>query len=95
MKFITNAKEPMIVSKESMSELKKKRQMQLIELKSDFNEPSLLYLLIFEDSSKIRLSVSKAICSILDGYHNDKILLTIDGEKLEKTKIDPFKSISH
>jgi len=50
---------------------------------------------LFEDSSKIRVSVCKALSAILDGYHNERILLTIDGERLEKQKIDPYKSISH
>ena len=80
---------------ESIVDKKRAKNMQLMEFKNDFNEPNLLYLLLFEESSKIRLSVCKAIAAILDGYHNDKLLLTIDGEKLEKSKIDPYKSISH
>lgn len=78
-----------------MAEKKKQKMMVLLEIKNEFNQPSLLYMLLFEESSKVRLSICKTISAILDGYHNDKLLLTIDGEKLEKTKIDPFKSISH
>lgn len=69
--------------------------MVLLDIKQEFNDPNLLYLLLFEDSNKIRLSVCKAISALLDGYHNDKLLLTIDGEKLEKSKIDPYSSKSH
>jgi hypothetical protein len=60
-------------------EKRNKRAYHLLEFRNDFNEPTLLNLLLFEENSKVKLSVCKTISAILDGYYGDKLLLTIDG----------------
>jgi len=59
----------------------------------EFNENSLLYLILFEENHKVRLSVCKAIASILDGFQNEKNMLLID-EKSKETKIDNLRANS-
>jgi len=60
-------------------EKRKRKTTYLIEFRNDFNEPTLLHLLLFEENSKVKISVCKVIAAILDGYQGDKLLLTIDG----------------
>jgi len=106
-KFIENSEKPLILDPEFL-EKRKRKTTYLYEFRNDFNEPTLLHLLLFEENNKVKISICKAISAILDGYQGDKLLLTIDGnpflifffvhsigEKLEKTKIEPYKSISH
>ena len=75
--------------------LSKIKDKILLENKINFSIPSLLYLLIFDDNTKIKSSICKTIITILDGVQADKLLITMDGEKLEKIKLDPYKSLSH
>lgn len=66
-------------SKADLAQKQKKRDEFLAKFNSELNEPSLLHLLIFEENNKVRLSVCKALASILD-YHNDKLFIIQDGK---------------
>jgi len=94
-KFIETFEKPLVLWNLDLPEKRNKRVTHIFDFRNDFNEPTLLNLLLFEANSKVKLSVCKTLAAILDGYQGDKLLLTIDGAKLEKTKIDPYKSISH
>jgi len=72
----------------------KLRESYWENIKEEFNEASLLYLILFEENYKVRLSVSKAIASILDGLQNEKITLHMD-EKSKESKIEAGKENSH
>ena len=77
-KFFENNKEPLLLSHLEQEQKLKKRETCLEQLKDEFNETSLSYLLLFEENNKVRLSVCKAISSILDGYHNEKLFMSLD-----------------
>lgn len=94
-KFFENNKEPLLLSHLEYSQKLKKKETCLDLLKDEFNEASLSYLLLFEENNKVRLSVCKAISSILDGYHNEKLFMSLDCEKIEKVKSDCCKSLQY
>lgn len=77
-KFFENNKEPLLLSNLDLEQKLKKKETCLELLKDEFNEASLTYLLLLEENNKVRLSVCKAISSILDGYHNEKLFMSLD-----------------
>lgn len=71
-------KDPLLLQNMDYSQKQKKREAYLDQLRDDFNDASLLYLLLFEENTKVRLSVCKTIAAILDGYHNEKLIAGLD-----------------
>ena len=72
--------EPLLIASLDYSEKSKRKQAYWEEVKEDFNEASLVNLLLFEENSKVRLSVCKTIAAILDGYY-DKSLFIANGKR--------------
>lgn len=66
-----------------------------VTFKMLYSQPSLAWLLLFDESPKVRASVCKIIITIIDGIKVDNLLINIDGEKLDRSKLDPYKSIMH
>jgi hypothetical protein len=95
LKILESIREPLVLSHLSSQDKRNRKESHQIQLSNDFNEPNLLYLLLFDENNKVRLSVCKVVSVILESYQNDRLLLALDGEKLEKTKIEPYRLIHH
>jgi len=78
-KFIDTFEKPLVLWNLDFPEKRNKRVTHIFDFRNDFNEPTLLNLLLFESNTKVKLSVCKTLAAILDGYQGDKLLLTIDG----------------
>ena len=87
--LLSSMNEPLLLARVDSSEKLKKRQLYWDDIKEDYNEATLLNLLLFEENSKVRLSVCKTIAAILDGYY-DKSLLSINGFFVIKNNSHPY-----
>lgn len=92
---LETVKEPLVMTTMDMSAKQKIKNSYLNKIKEEFTESSLVYMLLFEENNKVRLSVCKAISAVLDGCHNEKALLDLDNETNKNQNIyNMFKNLA-